>query len=107
MRAGDLKAAKMLDPRASSMQDEAEIAQSRPYNMRVSLNFNADDNDDGADDLGGAMGVEEEELSREKVKRASNQVLQAVEKRKRKAKKKADELGEGRGAGGGGKGTDD
>jgi coiled-coil domain-containing protein 151 len=63
----------------------------RPYNQRIDLSL--DDEEGGAgfrdDDGVGALGDDDEELTREKVKRASNQILSQIDRKMRsKAKKK-------------------
>lgn len=51
----------------------------------------------GTDYLGDANGeMDDDELTRDKVKRASTQILQQIDKRKRKAPKKKDEKGHAR-----------
>lgn len=74
----------------------ANISQSvRPYNQRIELNLEDDDVDDtrrikgnysNDDNIGD---FEDEELTREKVKRASTQILSQVDRKKRRPKKKA------------------
>ena len=56
----------------------------RPFNQRINLTM---DDDDGEflEDAGGPD-MDDEELTRDKVKRASTQILQAVDRRKRRAK---------------------
>lgn len=67
-----------------SQVSEAEVMQSRPYNQRIELP-SADDEWDGdgmkADD--GVPDVDEDELTRDKVKKAASQILIAQEKRHR------------------------
>jgi DNA repair exonuclease SbcCD ATPase subunit len=75
----------------------------RPYNQRIDLNAtddpNAADAFGGNDDLGD---LDDDELTREKVKRASTQILNAMDKKKKKNGKK-----KGPHAGGGHAGVDD
>jgi len=68
----------------------------RPFNQRIDLSFS--DENLGMSPTGGgfnndddnSMGdLDDEELTRDKVKRASSQILQAMDKKKKKPKKKA------------------
>jgi hypothetical protein len=75
----------------------------RPFNQRIDLVIGEDGNVGGSNSLfgygGGMFGTEDdnnsvgdiddEELTRDKVKRASSQILQAMDKKKKKPKKKA------------------
>ena len=75
---------------ADAAQAELELSQSRPFNQRIDLTLDDEDRlefhgDDGAPEL------EDEELTRDKVKRASTQILQAVDRKMRKPKKKGAE----------------
>ena len=64
--------------------EDDNINSMRPYNQRINL---ADDEDgDFMADDGGGPDMDDEELTRDKVKRASTQILQAVDRRKRRAK---------------------
>ena len=64
----------------------------RPYNQRIELSLEDDEDKFGQvgnfDDDGSIDGMDDEELTRDKVKRASSQILQAMDKRKKKPKKK-------------------
>ena len=75
---------------------EDSLAMSRPFNQRIDLSaFDSHghlvDRDGGAnlgfdhDEIG--HGAEDDELTRDKVKRASSQILQAVDRKKRRPKK--------------------
>ena len=71
---------------ADAAAAEIELNQSRPFNQRIDLSLDDDERlefigDDGAPEL------EDEELTRDKVKRASTQILQAVDRKMRKPKK--------------------
>ncbi len=89
---GDLNALEL-------MSLEESLSVSRPFNQRIDLNFA--NNDDNMKDLDlifehseemvghGGMGMDDDELTRDKVKRASTQILQAVDRKKRKPKKPA------------------
>ena len=63
--------------------EEDELASSRPFNQRINLALDDEDGgvfmeqNDGPD-------MDDEELTRDKVKRASTQILQAVDRRKRR-----------------------
>lgn len=65
---------------------EFNMSTIRPYNQRIDLEstedvgFDADNDDEGGHD------VDDEELTREKIKQASSQILHAKEKAKRKVK---------------------
>ena len=82
-------------PQADADRDfdeEAEITNSRPYNQRIALTLY---DEDGGDGDGGILGDEpsldqhdEDELTRDKVKRASQQILLAIDRKKRKPKKR-------------------
>lgn len=74
------------------MSLEESLSLSRPFNQRVDLGYNRDDLKEldlmfDHDDMG--HGLEDDELTRDKVKRASSQILQAVDRKKRKPKKPA------------------
>ena len=69
--------------------DEMELLRTRPYNQRIDLPLLDEDwEDDGAlkdnDDL--LNGELDDELTRDKVKKASSQILIAQDKRKLKKK---------------------
>lgn len=72
---------------ADAVQAELELSQSRPFNQRIDLSL---DDDERLEFLGEdhAPDMEDEELTRDKVKRASTQILQAVDRKLRKPKKK-------------------
>jgi len=71
---------------ANTLADEINLNSSRPFNQRIDLSFDdADDGGDHADDMGD---MDDEELTRDKVKRASSQILLAIDRKKRKPKKK-------------------
>eukprot|EP01041_Mallomonas_annulata_P001525 gene1525-2935_t len=91
----------LRDPTSYSRPDSAvevevednELSSSRPYNQRIALSF------DEYEDTGGGGGMyghdgddmqdqDDEELSRDKVKRASKQITEAIDRKKRKPKKK-------------------
>merc|ERR1711991_662183 len=73
---------------ADEKQAELELSQSRPFNQRIDLSLDDDDRGEWIDLEGGAPELDEEELTRDKVKRASNQILQAVDRKLRKSPKK-------------------
>jgi hypothetical protein len=64
------------------------MATTRPYNQRINLSLD-DDEDEGffADDSG-MPDMDDEELTRDRVKRASSLILQAADRRKRRAAQK-------------------
>lgn len=74
---------------SSSIADELNIGSSRPFNQRIDLSLD-DDYEFGAVDIGDgdAPDMDDEELTRDKVKRASNSILMAIDRKKRKPKKK-------------------
>ena len=73
----------------SSIADELNLSSSRPFNQRIDLSLD-DDYEFGAVDVGDsdAPDMDDEELTRDKVKRASNSILLAVDRKKRKPKKR-------------------
>lgn len=81
---------------AGTTGEESDIHVSRPFNQRIDLLLDdlggADGGADGGTDYLGDAGAEmdDDELTRDKVKRASTQILQQVDKRKRKQPKKKD-----------------
>jgi coiled-coil domain-containing protein 151 len=75
---------------------EESLNSTRPYNQRIDLSLDEDGFDDADDGSLGGPDMEDDELTRDKVKRASTQILHAVNSKKRKPKKA------GVGAGGGG-----
>ena len=72
---------------ADEKQAELELSQSRPFNQRIDLSLDDDERNEWIDH-DGAPELDEEELTRDKVKRASNQILQAVDRKLRKSPKK-------------------
>lgn len=69
--------------------DEFQISTSRPFNQRIDLDF--DENKDNLlgwkdDGEAGVLELDDEELTRDKVKRASGQIMAAVDRKKRKPK---------------------
>ena len=68
---------------------EDELKENRPYNQRINLPSINDDifeyNDNYSDGLGD---IDEDELSRERVKKASCQIVQAQERKKLKSRKR-------------------
>jgi coiled-coil domain-containing protein 151 len=68
------------DEDADAEAAELELSQSRPFNQRIDLSLDDDERLDFlADD--GAPDMDDEELTRDKVKRASTQILQAVDRK--------------------------
>ncbi|KAJ0410973.1 hypothetical protein ATCC90586_004326 [Pythium insidiosum] len=71
---------------------EADMLLARPYNQRIPLPGELTQEEMEHDEMGGAPGMllddNEEALSRERVKRASNQVLLAQDKKKKRVLKK-------------------
>jgi hypothetical protein len=70
----------------SDMQEEMNASSSRPFNQRIDLTIDEEDDGEALDD--NMPDMDDEELTRDKVKRASNQILLAVDRKKRKPKKK-------------------
>lgn len=70
---------------------EESLSMSRPFNQRIDLSFEAEEREMDLqfehDEIG--HGLEDDELTRDKVKRASSQILQAVDRKKRRPKKAA------------------
>jgi len=85
---------------------ESDLVQTRPFNQRIHLpnGENAEDDEDGEE---GAEVGDEEELTRDKVKKASCQILSTQEKKKKKGKhgkkKGGGDFMEDIGGGGGGR----
>lgn len=76
---------------SSNVADELNVSAVRPFNQRIDLQF---DDADPALDLGddiGAIDLDDDELTRDKVKRASSQILLAIDRKKRKPKKSSNE----------------
>jgi coiled-coil domain-containing protein 151 len=71
---------------ADALQAELELNQSRPFNQRIDLSLDDEDRLDFLPD-DAAPEMDDEELTRDKVKRASTQILQAVDRKMRKPKK--------------------
>jgi len=76
--------------------DESEISNIRPYNRRILLSLDDGGDAAGNSNGGGAYGgdlpdmpeLDEEELTRDKVKRVSKQITEAIDKKRKKPKKK-------------------
>lgn len=73
--------------------EELELSTTRPYNQRIALGlYDDEDGDEGNGLMGGDEPSidqhDEDELTRDKVKRASQQILLAIDRKKRKPKKK-------------------
>ena len=96
---GELKRAKMVGGLSASVsvtslgsadEDELNMSSSRPFNTRIDLTLEEDKDDDFFVENDGPVLLEadDDELTRDKVKRASAQILQAVERKRRKPKKK-------------------
>ena len=90
-----------------SYDDDLNLSASRPYNQRIELSY-GDDNDDDyfADEPAVLVDVDDDELTRDKVKRASMSILQAVDKKRRKPKKKGAAGGGGSSSAAAGRGDD-
>ncbi len=76
---------------SSNVAEELNVSAVRPFNQRIDLQF---DDADPALDLGddiGAIDLDDDELTRDKVKRASSQILLAIDRKKRKPKKASNE----------------
>jgi coiled-coil domain-containing protein 151 len=89
-----------------ALESEIDLSASRPFNQRIELNLFEDEDGIGIGGGGGAGGgggggsvgyagddssiqdLDDDELTRDKVKRASHQILLAVDRKKRKPKKK-------------------
>ncbi len=86
------------DTTETKLDDQDTLSITRPYNQRINLALGEEDdvfiNDDAGPDL------DDEELTRDKVKRASTQILQAVDRRKRRTQQ-AGANSKGRTRGGG------
>ena len=64
-------------------EEVTNMSTTRPFNQRI--NLISDEPEFAHDDGGGLPDMDDEELTRDKVKRASTQILQAVDRRKRRA----------------------
>lgn len=74
----------------NSIDDAVNLSASRPFNQRIDLSVDDDAEDEYyADDAAVLADMDDDELTRDKVKRASVQILQNVERKRRKPKKKA------------------
>jgi hypothetical protein len=71
-----------------SQTEEAMLSTTRPYNQRIDLSMEDDDDDIFGDDSAVIGDDKDGELSRDEVKRASAQLLQIEARKKRKPKKK-------------------
>jgi len=76
------------DDNTAAALEDSNMATTRPYNQRINLSLD-DDEDEGffADDSG-MPDMDDEELTRDRVKRASSLILQAADRRKRRAQQK-------------------
>jgi coiled-coil domain-containing protein 151 len=73
-------------------ESEMDLNSSRPFNQRIDLTlFEEDENVSYASEEVSMADVDDDELTRDKVKRASHQILLAVDRKKRKPKKKGTE----------------
>lgn len=70
--------------------DENELSSSRPYNQRIALSFDEYEDGGGGMDADDESDVDDDELTRDKVKRVSKQITDAIDKKKKKPKKKGD-----------------
>ena len=74
--------------RSISIQEaygDDNMATNRPFNQRITLSLEDDDDEGFFPDEGiGGPDLDDEELTRDKVKRASGLILQAVDRRKRR-----------------------
>lgn len=77
------------DNESNDMQEEMNASASRPFNQRIDLTIDEEEDGETLDD--NMPDMDDEELTRDKVKRASNQILLAVDRKKRKPKKKGAE----------------
>jgi hypothetical protein len=76
----------------AALEETSNMSSIRPYNQRIDLSLDEPDDlygDHGDDNGAGAGDLEDEELTREKVKRAANSMLADINRKKRKPKKKA------------------
>lgn len=80
----------MGSPGAFGKGEEGNII-ARPFNQRIQLSI-AEEEDYAHDDAG-VPDMDDEELTRDKVKRASTQILQAVDRRMRRAGAKKTKVG--------------
>lgn len=74
-------------------ESEVDLNASRPFNQRIELSLLEDENEGGSSTYGEEnslmlmQDMDDDELTRDKVKRASHQILLAVDRKKRKPKK--------------------
>jgi hypothetical protein len=72
--------------------DDTGTLHLRPFNQRIDLSGTVDDmNNNRSSDYDDAHDLDDDELTREKVKRAASQVLVQQEKKKKAIKKKANQ----------------
>ena len=73
---------------AGSLVDDDEIMQARPFNQRIDLPLSEEEEfGDGPMKDDGLPDVDEEELTRDKVKKASTQIMLAQDKKKKVKKR--------------------
>ena len=76
------------------VESEMDLNTSRPFNQRIDLTLlDGDENGSYVSEEPSLADVDDDELTRDKVKRASHQILLAVDRKKRKPKKKGMERG--------------
>ena len=73
----------MADTTETKLSDADQLSEARPYNQRINLSLDEEEDEFQHDE--GGPDMDDEELTRDKVKRASTQILQAVDRRKRRA----------------------
>eukprot|EP00602_Paraphysomonas_sp_CaronLab_P006914 CAMPEP_0185023284 /NCGR_PEP_ID=MMETSP1103-20130426/5967_1 /TAXON_ID=36769 /ORGANISM="Paraphysomonas bandaiensis, Strain Caron Lab Isolate" /LENGTH=557 /DNA_ID=CAMNT_0027555799 /DNA_START=24 /DNA_END=1697 /DNA_ORIENTATION=+ len=77
-----------------AMESEFDISATRPFNQRIELSLLDEDADSTyVSEEAPIQDIDDDELTRDKVKRASHQILLAVDRKKRKPKKKGNERG--------------
>ncbi|GLD91987.1 hypothetical protein PINS_up000520 [Pythium insidiosum] len=91
-RAGSIRSPVVASTTPLPEVSESDMLLARPYNQRIPLPGELTQEEMEHDEMGGAPGMllddNEEALSRERVKRASNQVLLAQDKKKKRILKK-------------------
>jgi len=88
---GDAKGSSGQDDKSNNTAaalDDSNIATTRPYNQRINLSLDDDEEDGFFADDSGMPDMDDEELTRDRVKRASSLILQAADRRKRRTAQK-------------------
>ena len=90
MTGGGARAATADDKSVSTKaaMDDSNMSTTRPFNQRINLSLEDDEEEGFFADDSGAPDMDDEELTRDRVKRASTLILQAVDRRQRRVAQK-------------------